>query len=155
MDKTSPWALLLSGLFTASASAIITWHFFSWIPPVPVSVPVLLFVLAAVCLYLGWKVGSRISEGRIGLDRSQMSPMMVANCLVIAKASAWTGAITGGCYGGMVGYLVVHRNLLAAAAEDLPMVAAAFLAGVILAGAGLYLEHNCHVPPHNSEAAVG
>ncbi len=155
MDKTSPWVLLVAGLFTASASAIITWHFYSWIPPVPISVPTLLLVLAVVCFYLGWKVGARISEGRIGLDRSQMSPMAVANCLVIAKASAWTGAITGGCYVGMLGYLVLHRNLLEAAAQDLPMVAGASLLGVILTGAGLYLEHNCHVPPHNSEGAVG
>ncbi|MBC3185708.1 DUF3180 domain-containing protein [Corynebacterium sp. zg-331] len=152
MKKTSVALLVAVGGFVAALVAIATWRFYGSLPPIPVAVSITLWAMAVVCLYLAAKVRSRRKEGRIGMDRSQLNPVMAAQFLVVGKASAWTGALIGGAYLGMGVYVVPRAEELAAAGQDAPGVVASALGGVVLAAAGVFLERSCEVsPPSGSE----
>lgn len=155
MNRTPLGPLLGTAVFMALAAAILTWGFYGRMASVPVAVSVTLWVMAGVCLYLALKVRSRLAEGRVGQDRSQLNPVSAAQFLVLGKASAWTGAIVGGAYAGMTLYLLSQAGVLAAAAADLPGALASALGGGALSAAGLYLEKVCHVPPPPDGASVG
>ncbi|KQB86192.1 DUF3180 domain-containing protein [Corynebacterium lowii] len=152
MKRTSLKALGAAGVFVAALAAIATWRFYGVLGAIPVTVSVTLWVMAVVCLYLALKVRSRRKDGRIGMDRSQLNPVMVAQFLVVGKASAWTGSLVGGAYVGMGIYILPQAGRLVAAANDVPGVVASALGGIALAAAGVFLERNCEVsPPPGSE----
>ena len=113
-----------------------------------------LWGFALLCVFLTVMVRRRREEGRVGLDRSQMNPMMVANFMVVGKAAAWAGAIIGGWFLGVAVWVIPRVNVLAAAEADLPGVIAGTLGGVALAVAGVVLERSCEVsPPTEGEPA--
>lgn len=155
MQRTPIVLLVAAGGFTAAVAAILTWRFYGDMTSIPVAPSVTLWLMTAVCLYLAWKVGARISEGRIGQDRSQLNPVTAAQFLVVAKASAWTGALVGGAYVGAASYIIPRVGDLIAASDDLPGVLASALGGIALSGAGLYLERHCETPPPTDGEAVG
>lgn len=155
MKRTPLWQLIGTGVFIALASLILTWGFYGRMAGIPVAVSLTLWVMAGVCCYLAFKVRSRLAEGRIGQDRSQLNPVTAAQFLIIGKASAWTGAVVGGGYVGMALYIFPQAGILAAAADDLPGVIASATGGLALSVAGLYLEKVCHVPPPPDGAPVG
>ncbi|AKK09742.1 DUF3180 domain-containing protein [Corynebacterium testudinoris] len=155
MKRTPIIGLVAAGGFTAAVAAILTWGFYGSMTAIPVTVSITLWALAALCLFLGWKVRSRLDEGRIGQDRSQLNPVTAAQFLVLAKASAWTGAILGGGYLGMASYILPRVDQLVAASEDLPGVLASALGGLALSAAGLYLERHCETPPPSDGEMVG
>ena len=155
MKKTSVTALVAAGGFCAALALIGTWRFYGSLPPIPVTVSVTLWVMAGLCVYFALKVRSRKEDGRIGLDRSQLNPVLAAQLLVGGKASAWTGAIGGGVYVGMAVYVLPHAGQLVAAGTDAPGVAASALGGVALCAAGLFLENSCEVSPPTEGEAVG
>lgn len=152
MKKTSVRLLIAVGAFVAALAAIATWRFYGALIHIPVTVSITLWVMAVVCLYLALKVRARRKEGRIGMDRSQLNPVMAAQFLVVGKASAWTGALIGGAYAGMGAYVLPRAGELAAAGQDVPGVVASALGGVALAASGVFLERSCEVsPPPGSE----
>lgn len=155
MTRTSLSQLLATGVFAALAFAILTRGFYGSMPEVPVAVSLTLWVMTAVCFLLAQKVKSRLADGRIGQDSSQLNPVTAAQFLIIGKASAWTGAIIGGAYVGMATYIIPAAAELSAAAADLPGVIASATGGIALSVAGLYLEKTCHVPPPTDGAPVG
>ncbi|MGP6174631.1 DUF3180 domain-containing protein [Corynebacterium sp. A21] len=155
MSRTPLPLLLGTGVFVTLAAAILTWGFYGRMAEVPVAVSLTLWVMAAVCVFLAQKVKSRLADGRIGQDNSQLNPVTAAQFLIIGKASAWTGAIIGGAYVGMATYIIPVAAALSAAAADLPGVVASATGGIALSVAGLYLERTCHVPPPTDGAPVG
>lgn len=155
MARTSIIALLAAGGFVAAAMAILTWGFYGSMMSIPVAVSVTLWLMTAVCAYLGLKMRERRKDGRIGLDRSQLNPVTAAQYLIVGKASAWTGAIIGGAYVGIATYVIPQAGNLLAAAEDLPGVLASAVGGIALAAAGVFLERNCEVPPPAGGEPVG
>lgn len=154
MTRTSVTALVgVAGFFTA-ASLILVRRFYGSLNTVTFLYCLPLWFMAAVCLFLAVMVRRRRAEGRVGLDRSQLNPMMVANYLALAKACAWAGAIFGGLFGGILVWVVPRVGTLDAAGADLPGAIAATLGGVALTIAGLFLERSCEVtPPADGEAA--
>lgn len=155
MKLTPIPGLVAAGVFVALAAGILTWGFYGSLPSVPIVVSVTLWVMAVVCWYLAQKVKSRLKDGYIGMDRSQLNPVTASQFLIIGKASAWTGAIVGGGYVGMATYVLPNAGMLAAAAADVPGVLAAALGGIAMSAAGVYLERNCHVPPPTDAAPAG
>lgn len=147
MKRTSIPALIAVGGFIAAMTLIATWRFYGSMASVPVAVSVTLWVMAVVCLVIAAKVRTRRKDGRIGQDRSQLNPITAAQFLVIGKASAWTGAVIGGLYTGMAAWVIPRAGDLVAAASDIPGVVASALGGVVLSGAGVFLERSCEVPP--------
>ena len=155
MERTPIIGLVAAGGFTAAVAAILTWRFYGSMMTVPVTVSVFLWTMAAVCVYFAWKVRDQVADGRVGQDRSQLNPLTVVLFLVLAKASAWTGAIVGGAYLGVGSFVIPRLGELAAAGDDLPGVAASALGGLALAAAGLYLERHCEAPPPADGEPVG
>lgn len=147
MKHTSIALLVMTGVFVACAAAILTWGFYGAMPATSLSASVTLWLIAALCLVLAWRMKDRKERGAIGMDRSQLSPLQAAQYLVIAKASAWTGAVVGGAYVGIACYVVPRAAQLAAAAEDTPGLIASALGGIALCAAGVYLERHCETPP--------
>lgn len=147
MKHTSIALLVGVGAFVACASAILTWGFYGELMSPSPGASLMLWVLTAVCVFLAAKMKDRKERGAIGMDRSQLSPLQAAQYLVIAKASAWTGALVGGAYVGMALYVLPRYGELAAAAQDTPGVIASALGGIALSAAGVYLERHCETPP--------
>lgn len=155
MQRTPITGLIAAGGFAAAVAAILTWRFYGSMMTVPVTVSIFLWAMAAVCVYLAWKVRDQVAGGRIGQDRSQLNPLTAALFLVTGKASAWTGAIMGGVYVGIGSFILPRFGELSAASDDLPGVAASAVGGIALAAAGVYLERHCETPPPAEGEGVG
>lgn len=154
MTRTNTAELVaVAGFFAAAAVILVRRFYGAWQTVSPVwSLP--LWGFALLCVFLIVMVRRRREEGRVGLDRSQMNPMMVANFMVVGKAAAWAGAIIGGWFLGVAVWVIPRVNVLAAAEADLPGVIAGTLGGVALAVAGVVLERSCEVsPPTEGEPA--
>ncbi|MCK7643363.1 DUF3180 domain-containing protein [Corynebacterium sp. CCM 8835] len=147
MRATQIPLLVATALFCAGAAAILTWRFYVNFIPISVTASATLWLMAGLCGVLAWRVRVHLDKGRIGLDRSQLNPITVAQWLVIGKASAWTGSVVGGAYLGMSVYVVPRSGTLVAASDDLPGVLVSFLGGLAMAVAGVILERSCEVPP--------
>ncbi|WIM67366.1 DUF3180 domain-containing protein [Corynebacterium breve] len=155
MTRTPISGLVAAFVFSAAAMAIVTWGFYGSFSTIPVMVSATLWIMAIFCLVLTYVVKDRRKEGLIGLDRSQLNPMMVTNFLLIGKASAWTGAVVGGGYAGIGTYVIPNLSMLAAAQADLPGVLSSAAGGIALAVAGIILERACEVSPPADGESIG
>lgn len=118
------------------------------LPTLPLLAGVTLLVLAAAEAVLAFGLRGRI-ERRPGTRPVQ--PLMVARAVALAQASALAGAIMGGLWLGLLGYLLPLRDELAAAAEDTPAAAVGLLSAVALVAAALWLQRCCRVPPEDHD----
>lgn len=154
MNRTPITGLLGAAVFSAAASLILVRRFYGALGSLDLLLPTSLWALALVCGYFAYMVKKRREEGSVGLDRSQLNPLTVANLLVFGKACAWGGAVCGGVYAGALGYVAPRLGMLAAAANDFPALLAGALGGLACAAAGVVLERACEVePPADGEAA--
>ena len=76
---------------------------------------------------------AKISDGEIGVGPGWLHPLAVPRSVLIAKASAWMGALVLGWWLGVLAYLLPRRSTLRVAAEDTAgaVVAAALRAGTV------------------------
>ena len=63
-------------------------------------------------------VRAKISEGEIGDGPGWLHPLAVARSVMVAKASAWVGALVLGWWIGVLVYFLPRRSWLRVAAED-------------------------------------
>ena len=68
----------------------------------------------------GWAfyVRAKINDGEIGDGPGWLHPLAVARSVLIAKASAWVGALVLGWWLGVLVYLLPRRSTLRVAGED-------------------------------------
>ena len=110
-------------------------------PPVPPLSSLVVLVIAGVVAALGWRVRQYLRGRRPGLD-----PLLAARTVVLASASAWTGALLTGWYAGQV--LLVAGDLQIEARRDVALAAgAALVCTVVLAVVGVVVERWCEIPP--------
>lgn len=147
MNRTSVRMLIAVGIFFACVGVILTWGFYGDMFAASLSASATLWILTFVCLAMAWHIRDRKEKGEIGMDRSQLSPLLAAQFLIVAKAAAWTGAVIGGTYVGIALYVIPRAGDLVAAAEDTPGVLASALGGIALSAAGVFLERHCETPP--------
>ena len=69
---------------------------------------------------LGWQVRAKINDGEIGDGGGRLHPIAVARSVVIAKASAWVGALVLGWWIGVLAYLLPRAVTLRVAAGTPP-----------------------------------
>ena len=148
MTRTSWGRLLLvafvSTAFSATALRVAESQGTSLLPVPPLSSFVVLLI-AAVVGTLGWTVRQYVRGKRPGLD-----PLLAARTVILAKASAYTGALLSGWYAGQV--LLVVRDLEIEARRDLALsAAAALICTIVLAVVGLVVERWCEVPPPEND----
>ena len=146
--------------YTAVAVAVIAYLLvvvlYRWFPPITVWTG--LWLLGAAIAETGWAfyVRSKINAGQIGVGGGRVHPLSVARGVVIAKASAWVGAIVAGWWVGVLVYLLPRRAELRVPAEDTKGVVVAVVSALALVVAALWLQHCCkspEEPPDSSDAA--
>lgn len=149
MKKTSISALLGIAVFITLAVFILTRGFYGSMMSIPTTVSITLWGMSILCAGLSWKVHKAKDDDShgIGLDRSQLNPMTIAQFMLVGKASAWTGTIVGAAYLGIALYVVPMSGQTAAAQEDLTGVVTSVLGGLAMAVSGVILERHCEVPP--------
>lgn len=130
---------------------------YRWFPPLTIWTG--LSLLAVAIAEAGWAfyVRARINDGQIGVGAGRLHPLTVARSVVIAKASAWVGAIVAGWWIGVLVYLLPRRGDLRVAGEDTPGAVVAAVSAVALIVAAVWLQHCCkspEEPPDNGDTAT-
>jgi hypothetical protein len=135
-------------LVTAGAVAAVLMNLllqlaYGELPTFPQLAGTTLLAFAVAEVVLGTTLRARIRQ-RPGARPVQA--LTAAKAVVLAKASSLAGAITGGAWLGMLGYVLPLRSLLQSAASDtVTAVIGAICAGALVAAA-LWLEHCCRTP---------
>lgn len=148
--KRTPWPrlLLLAGAATAFTfgGLRIAESRGAALLPVPLLSSAVVLLIAAVVLGLGRQV-RRFTQG----SKPDLDPLLAARTVVLATASAYTGALLTGWYAAHV--LVVLGDLAIPARRDLALSAGtALVCTVALAVVGLVVERWCEVPPPDDDA---
>jgi hypothetical protein len=116
-------------------------------------------LLAVAIAEAGWAfyVRAKINDGEIGDGPGWLHPLAVARSVVIAKASAWVGALVLGWWVAVLIYLLPRRSTLRVAGEDTAGAAVAAASALALVVAALWLQHCCkspQEPPENPDGAT-
>jgi hypothetical protein len=119
---------------------------YQWFPPITLFTGISLLVLAGAEAGWGFYVRSKINNGRIGDAAGWLHPLAVARTVMIAKASAWVGALMLGWWGGVLAYLVPKRSALRVAGQDTAGAVVAAVSALALIVAALWLQHCCEKP---------
>jgi hypothetical protein len=129
--------------------AILTWllmrilyHYF---PPITLWTGLSLLAFAAIEAGWGVSVRAKIGDGQIGVGGGRLHPLTVARSVVIAKASAWVGALMLGWWTGVLVYLL-FRRAEQVAASFIPGAAVAAVSALALVVAAMWLQHCCKSP---------
>ncbi|MEV0672875.1 DUF3180 domain-containing protein [Mycobacterium sp. NPDC050441] len=130
---------------------------YRWFPPLTIWTG--LSLLAVAIAEAGWAfyVRAKINDGQIGVGGGRLHPLTVARSVVIAKASAWVGAIVAGWWIGVLVYLLPRRGELRVAGEDTPGAVVAAISALALIVAAVWLQHCCkspEEPPDNGDTAT-
>jgi Na+/melibiose symporter-like transporter len=130
---------------------------YRWFPPLTVWTGVSLLIVAIAEGGWAWYVRAKINDGEIGDARGWLHPLAVARSVLVAKASAWMGALVFGWWVGVLGYLLPRRSTLRVAGEDTAGALVAALCALALVVAALWLQHCCkspEEPPDNADGAT-
>lgn len=117
--------------------------------PVPLLSCVVVLLIAGAVLSLGWSVRQYTRGKRPGMD-----VLVAARTVVLAKASAYTGALLTGWYAGHS--LLALGDLQIEARRDLAVSGAvATVCTLLLIAVGLLVERWCEVPGDDDEEDGG
>lgn len=144
-------------LVVAMVGYVLVGVLYRWFPPLTIWTG--LSLLAVAIIEAGWAfyVRAKINDGEIGVGAGRLHPLAVARSVVIAKASAWVGAIVAGWWIGVLVYLLPRRGELRVAGEDTPGAAVAAVSALALVVAAVWLQHCCkspEEPPDNGDTAT-
>jgi hypothetical protein len=120
------------------------------LPALPPLAGTTLLAFAVAEVVLGTTLRARIRQGpRI----RPVQALTAAKAVVLAKASSLAGAITGGAWLGVLGYVLPLRSQLQSAASDTVTASIGTVCAGTLVAAGLWLEYCCRTPdgPDNPE----
>ena len=120
------------------------------LPTLPTLAGTTLFVFAVAEVVLGTTLRTRIRQ------RPRTRPVQAltaVKALVLAKASSLAGAITGGAWLGVLGYVLPLRSELQSAASDTVTASLGAVCAGALVAAGLWLEYCCRTPDDREDAA--
>jgi hypothetical protein len=128
-----------------------------WFPPITIWTGISLLGMAVGEAAWGRYVRAKINDGQIGDGSGRLHPLAVARTVMIAKASAWVGALVLGWWLGVLVYLLGNRGWLRVAGQDAPGAAVAAGSALALTIAALWLQHCCEKPeePPESGGATG
>lgn len=103
----------------------------------------------------GWHVRNKIAAGEIGAGGGRVHPLAVARSVLIAKASAWMGAVVLGWWIAVLAYLIPRRTTIRIAGEDTAGAVVAAVCALVLVVAALWLQHCCKSPQDLSDEPEG
>ena len=112
----------------------------------PISLGVTLVALGGVVVLLAWPVRRAVrATVKVHID-----PFRAMRVAVLAKASAFSGALFAGAGIGLLFYLLSRS--VAPVASSLWLAVATAAGGLILLIAGLVAEHFCVLPPDDRDS---
>lgn len=152
MGPTRKRDVTLAALASALLSYLGVVVAYRWFPPITAWTGISLLVVGIAEAGWGRHVRGKIDAGQIGVGAGRLEPLAVARTVVIAKASAWMGAIVLGFWLGVIGYLIPHRSTLRVAVEDTGGAVVAAGSALALLIAALWLQHCC-TSPHDPGCA--
>jgi hypothetical protein len=157
MGPTRKRDLTGAAVIAAVVGYMLVVLMYRWFPPITVWTG--LSLLAVAIAEAGWAfyVRSKINDGQIGDGPGWLHPLAVARSVLIAKASAWVGALVLGWWIAVLVYLLPRRSSLRVAGEDTAGVAVAAVSALALVIAALWLQHCCkspEEPPDNADGAT-
>jgi hypothetical protein len=155
MGPTRKRDLTAATVLAAVAGYLLVVLLYRYFPPIDMWTGVSL--LAVAIAEAGWAfyVRAKINDGEIGDARGWLHPLAVARSVVIAKASAWVGALVLGWWIAVLVYLLPRRSTVRVAGEDTAGVVVAAACALSLVIAALWLQHCCKSPPEPPENADG
>ena len=115
---------------------------------VPWTVAAVCIVVGIVTLWMAWSVRQYVAGKRPGLD-----PLRAARTVVLAQASAYTGAMLGGAFAG---YAVSIASDWSHQPRREAAIAAAIAAvgALVLLACGVVAERWCRIDPPSSDTAT-
>jgi len=157
MGPTRKRDLTAAGVLAAVVGYLVVVLLYQYFPPIDVWTGMSL--LAVAIIEAGWAfyVQAKINDGRIGDARGWLHPLAVARSVLIAKASAWVGALVLGWWIAVLTYLLPRRSTLRVAGEDTAGAVVAAVSALALVAAALWLQHCCkspQEPPENADGAT-
>lgn len=147
MHFTRPADLLLALLVGLGAGYLAFQLASDAIPRLPVLAGGMLFVLAVVDAALAIWARRRITGGRL------REAIVVARCVVLAKASSMLGALMLGGWLGALAYLAPRPSVVAD--EEVPSAVVGAVCAAALIAAALWLEHCCRTPDEENRDQSG
>lgn len=150
VGPTRPATLFVAALVAAAVAWLLISQFYYALPPRLPWLPALtLAVLAVAEAFAAYYTKARIDRKP---GHEPIDPLLVARLVALAKASSLAGAMFGGFYLGVSGWLLIERQRNAHAAQDLPTALAGVAASVVLTAAALWLERACRIPKQPDES---
>jgi hypothetical protein len=155
MGPTRKRDLTAATVLAAVVGYVLVVLTYRWFPPITLLTGVSL--LAVAIAEAGWAfyVRSKINDGEIGDAPGWLHPIAVARAVVIAKASAWVGAVVLGWWAGVLVYLLPRRGTVRVAGEDTAGAVVAAVCALALVVAALWLQHCCKSPNDPSDNVDG
>jgi hypothetical protein len=155
MGPTRKRDLTAAAVGAAVVGYMLVVLMYRYFPPITVWTGVSL--LAVAIAEAGWAfyVRSKISDGHIGDGPGWLHPLAVARSVLIAKASAWVGAMVLGWWIAVLVYLLPRRSSLRVAGQDTAGAAVAAASALALVIAALWLQHCCKSPEEPPDSADG
>jgi hypothetical protein len=151
MGPTRKRDLAGAAVGVALVSYLLVIRLYRWFPPITVWTGLWLLAVAVAEAVWGRQIRSKINDGEIGDVTGWIHPLVVARSLVIAKASAWVGALVLGWWVAVLVYLVPRRAGLPVARHDTLGAAVAAVSALALVIAALWLQHCCRSPSDSFE----
>lgn len=139
----------------AVLSYLLVLLLYRWFPPITVWTGVSLLGVAVAEAVWARQVRAKINNGEIGDGPGRLHPLAVARSLMIAKASAWVGALVLGWWMGVLVYLLPRRLTIRVAGEDTAGTVVAAISALVLVVAALWLQHCCKSPSDPTEHSEG
>ena len=126
---------------------------YRYFPPITMWTGLSLLAVAAIEAAWAASVRAKIRDGEIGVGGGRLHPLTVARSVVVAKASAWVGALMLGWWIGVLAYLLPRRAELRVAGADAPGALVAAVSALALVAAGLWLQHCCKSPGEPTDSS--
>src|SRR6201991_3742264 len=157
MGPTRKRDLTAATVLVAVVGYMLVVLLYRYFPPIDVWTGVALLAVAVVEAGWAFYVRSKINDNQIGDARGWLHPLAVARSVLVAKASAWVGALVLGWWVAVLIYLLPRRGTLRVAGEDTAGAVVAAVSALALLIAALWLQHCCKSPlepPENGEGAA-
>ncbi|OFJ53774.1 DUF3180 domain-containing protein [Mycolicibacterium grossiae] len=155
MGPTRRRDLLAATAFTAVVGYVLVHGLYRFFPPLTVWTGLSLLAVAAAEGGWAFYVRSKIGAGEIGVGGGRLHPLSVARSVMVAKASAWMGAVVLGWWIGVVVYLLPRRGVLRVAEQDTAGAVVAGASAAALVIAAMWLQHCCRSPEDPPEDRDG
>lgn len=151
MTRTRPLHLVVLAAIGAAAGVLLQLALGAagaakLVPPVSLSVTLVLIAVVVVALAFPVRRATRSSEG------GPVDPFYATRVVLIAKASALAGALLAG---GGLGILLEMLGRPAFGAGPVWGAVAMLVAAIALLVAGLVAESFCMIPPEDDDPAAG